>query len=170
MTNTDLFQSYRPALFGIAYRMLGSASEAEDVLQDAYLRYSAADTRDAIRSPKAYASAIVTRLCLDRLKSARAAREQYFGVWLPEPVLTPDDDADLQRSAERHESISLAFLVLLEALTPQERAVFLLHEVFEYEYAEIAAILEISAANCRQLLHRAKQRVAEGRPRPAKYL
>jgi len=171
MTDTDIFQTYRPVLFGIAYRMLGSASEAEDVLQDAYLRYSTAENRarvgqhDEIRSPKAYFSTIVTRLCLDRLKSARAEREQYLGVWLPEPVLTSDDDADPQRNVERHESISLAFLVLLEALTPQERAVFLLRQVFEYEYAEIATILQISEANCRQLAHRAKQRVAEDRPR-----
>lgn len=171
MTDIDMFQTYRPVLFGIAYRMLGSASEAEDVLQDTYLRYNAAETRvsagprDEIRSPKAYFSTIVTRLCLDRLKSARAEREQYLGIWLPEPVLTSDDDADLQRNVERHESISLAFLVLLEALTPQERAVFLLREVFEYEYAEIAMILETSVANCRQLSHRAKQRVEEDRPR-----
>ncbi|MEO7908992.1 MAG: RNA polymerase sigma-70 factor [Roseiflexaceae bacterium] len=171
MTDIDVFQTYRPMLFGIAYRMLGSASEAEDVLQDAYLRYNAVETRagagprDEIRSPKAYFSTIVTRLCLDRLKSARAEREQYLGIWLPEPILTPDGDADLQRHVERHESISLAFLVLLEALTPQERAVFLLREVFEYEYAEIAAILAISVANCRQLAHRAKQRVDEDRPR-----
>jgi RNA polymerase sigma-70 factor (ECF subfamily) len=109
MTDADMFQTYRPVLFGIAYRMLGSASDAEDVLQNAYLRYNAAEThasagpRDEIRSPKAYFSTIVTRLCLDRLKSARAAREQYLGIWLPEPVLTPDDDADLQRNVERHE-------------------------------------------------------------------
>lgn len=171
MTDTDIFQTYRPVLFGIAYRMLGSASDAEDVLQDAYVRHTVAEDRagvglhDAIRSPKAYFSTIVTRLCLDRLKSARAEREQYLGIWLPEPLLTPDDEADLQHNVERHESISLAFLVLLEALTPQERAVFLLREVFEYEYAEIAGMLGIGEANCRQLLHRAKQRVAEDRPR-----
>src|SRR4051794_8724849 len=115
MTDTDVFQTYRPMLFGIAYRMLGSASDAEDVLQDAYLRHIVAEHRasvgqhDEIRSPKAYFSTIVTRLCLDRLKSARTEREQYLGIWLPEPLLTPDDDADLQRSVERHESISLAF-------------------------------------------------------------
>ncbi len=171
MTDTDIFQTYRPVLFGIAYRMLGSASDAEDVLQDAYLRYTVAEHRaraglhDEIRSPKAYFSTIVTRLCLDRLKSARAEREHYLGIWLPEPMLMPDEDADLQYNVERYESISLAFLVLLEALTPQERAVFLLREVFEYEYVEIATILEIGEANCRQLLHRAKQRVAQDRPR-----
>ena len=168
MTDAERFQSYRPLLFSIAYRMLGSASEADDVLQDAYLRFASAQAHGEaapmqVRSLKAYLSTIVTRLCLDRLKAARAVREQYLGPWLPEPVLTQDDDA--QGDAERHESITLAFLVLLEALTPQERAVFLLREVFEYEYAEIAEMLGLSAANCRQLFHRAKERVAEGRPR-----
>jgi RNA polymerase sigma-70 factor (ECF subfamily) len=166
MTDTEAFQSYRPLLFSIAYRMLGSASEADDVLQDAYLRYAGAQSRDQepqVRSLKAYLSTIVTRLCLDRLKAAQSVREQYLGPWLPEPVLTQDDDP--QHDAELHESITLAFLVLLEALTPQERAVFLLREVFEYEYAEIAEVLGVSAANCRQLFHRAKERVAERRPR-----
>jgi RNA polymerase sigma-70 factor (ECF subfamily) len=168
MIDTEAFQSYRPLLFSIAYRMLGSASEADDVLQDAYLRYAGAQSHSAeppaqVRSLKAYLSTIVTRLCLDRLKAARTVREQYLGPWLPEPVLTQDDDP--QRDAELHESITLAFLVLLEALTPQERAVFLLREVFEYEYAEIAEMLSVSAANCRQLFHRAKERVAEGRQR-----
>jgi RNA polymerase sigma-70 factor (ECF subfamily) len=163
MIEAKAFETYRPLLFSIAYRMLGSASEADDVLQDAYPRYASASGQP-IRSLKAYLSTIVTRLCLDRLKAARTAREQYLGPWLPEPVLTVDD-ADLQREAERHESITLAFLVLLEALTPQERAVFLLREVFEYDYAEIADILGMSAANCRQLFHRAKARVAEQRPR-----
>jgi RNA polymerase sigma-70 factor (ECF subfamily) len=168
MTDVETFQAYRPLLFSIAYRMLGSASEADDVLQDAYLRYAGAQSRggdspNQVRSLKAYLSTIVTRLCLDRLKAAQTVREQYLGPWLPEPVLTQDDDA--QGDAERHESITLAFLVLLEALTPQERAVFLLREVFEYEYVEIAEMLGLSAANCRQIFHRAKQRIAEGRPR-----
>jgi RNA polymerase sigma-70 factor (ECF subfamily) len=163
MIDTEQFETLRPLLFSIAYRMLGSASEAEDVLQDAYLRWAGAST-EYIQSPKAYLSTVVTRLCLDRLKSARAKREQYLGSWLPEPVLTIDD-TDVTRNAERHESITLAFLVLLEALTPQERAVFLLREVFEYEYAEIAGMLGLSAANCRQLFHRAKVHVADQRPR-----
>ncbi len=166
MTDAETFQTYRPLLFSIAYRMLGSASEADDVLQDAYLRYAGAQSRGEepqVRSLKAYLSTIVTRLCLDRLKAARFVREQYLGPWLPEPVLTQEDDP--QRDAELHESITMAFLVLLEALTPQERAVFLLREVFEYEYAEIAEVLGLSPANCRQLFHRAKERVAEGRPR-----
>jgi RNA polymerase sigma-70 factor (ECF subfamily) len=164
MTDADLFQSHRPLLFAIAYRMLGSASEAEDVLQDAYLRY-AREPRKEVRSPASYLSTIVTRLCLDRLKSARATREHYPGPWLPEPVLTTGSEADAQLAAERQESIEFAFLILLESLTPQERAVFLLREVFEYEYADIAAILELSVANCRQLFHRARTRIAERKPR-----
>jgi len=157
----DVFTSERPRLFAIAYRMLGSASDAEDVLQDAWLRYRGADQAD-IRSPKAFAMTIVTRLCLDRLKSARAARETYVGPWLPEPVLTGDASRpDLQ--VERSETVTLAFLVLLEALSPEERAEFLLKDVFEYEHAEIAEMLGLSPANSRQLLRRAKQRLVERR-------
>src|SRR5204862_5841749 len=135
----DVFNTDRPLLFSIAYRMLGSASDAEDVLQDAWLRYRGAD-RTSIRSPQAFATTIVTRLCLDRLKSARATREEYVGPWLPEPVLTSEvemPDTMLQRS----ESVTLAFLVLLEKLSPEERAVFLLKDVFEYEHAEVAEML-----------------------------
>ena len=155
------FQAHRPLLFSIAYRMLGSASDAEDVLQDAWLRY-----RDAtdVRSPRALAATIVTRLCLDRLKAARARREQYVGPWLPEPVLTSDQegpDVALQRS----ESVTLAFLLLLEALSPEERAAFVLKEAFDYGHAEIGRILETTAENSRQLLHRAKARLKQGRPR-----
>jgi RNA polymerase sigma-70 factor, ECF subfamily len=160
---TDDFQSYRPLLFSIAYRMTGSASEAEDIVQDSYLRYRAAG--DQIRSTKSYLSTIVTRLCLDHLKSARAQREQYIGPWLPEPLLTDDTDMAGFQKVEQRESIATAFLVLLEALNPQERAVFLLREVFEYEYAEIAEALGQSAANCRQIFHRAQQRLADRRPR-----
>ena len=157
----DVFNTDRPLLFSIAYRMLGSASDAEDVLQDAWLRYRGADAA-TIRSPKAFATTIVTRLCLDRLKSARATREEYVGPWLPEPVLTSElDPAD---RAQRAESVTLAFLVLLETLSPEERAVFLLKEIFEYDHAEIAGMLDTTAANSRQLLHRAKARLAEGRP------
>jgi len=143
--------------------MLGSASDAEDILQDAWLRYRSAD-RSTVRSPKAFATTIVTRLCLDRLKSARAAREQYVGPWLPEPVLTfevEDPDTLLQRT----ESVTLAFLVLLEKLSPEERAVFLLKDIFEYDHAEVAEMLGMTAGNSRQLLHRAKARLSEGRPR-----
>jgi len=158
----EVFNTDRPLLFSIAYRMLGSASDAEDVLQDAWLRYQSAD-ETAIRSPKAFATTIVTRLCLDRLKSARATREKYVGPWLPEPVLTSEverPDSVLQRA----ESVTLAFLVLLETLSPEERAVFLLKEIFEYAHSEIAEMLGITLDNSRQLLHRAKARLAEARP------
>jgi RNA polymerase sigma-70 factor (ECF subfamily) len=158
------FQSYRPLLFAIAYRMTGSASEAEDIVQDCYLRYHAADPGE-IRSLKSYLSTIVTRLSLDHLKSARVQREQYIGPWLPEPILTSDSALAALQSVEQRESISTAFLLMLEALSPHERAVFLLHEVFEYQYAEIAAMLGLSAANCRQLFHRAQAHLAERRQR-----
>jgi RNA polymerase sigma-70 factor (ECF subfamily) len=158
------FQTQRPTLFAIAYRMLGSASEAEDVLQDAYLRY-ASTPPDTIRSLKSYLATIVSRLCLDRLKAARTLREQYIGPWLPEPILTPTTTTDLQQTVELHESVTLAFLVLLESLTPHERAVFLLHEVFEYAHDEIAEILAISAANSRQIFSRAKKQLVQQRPR-----
>jgi RNA polymerase sigma-70 factor, ECF subfamily len=163
MTNPDEFLSYRPLLFSIAYRMLGTASDAEDVVQDAWIRYASAQPGD-LRSSKAWLTTVVTRLCLDRLKSARATREEYVGPWLPEPVLTSSEerpDAMLQR----HESVTLAFLVLLETLSPEERAVFLLKEAFDYSHDEIAEMLQTTAANARQLLHRAKEHVADRRPR-----
>jgi RNA polymerase sigma-70 factor, ECF subfamily len=163
MTEVDLFQSHRPALFAVAYRMLGSASDAEDVVQDAWLRYARAQPAD-LRSPHAYLTTIVTRLCLDRLKSARAAREQYVGPWLPEPVFTGRREGP-EQSLALAESVTLAFLVLLETLSPEEPAVFLLREVFDHEYDEIAATLETTSANCRQLFHRAKMRIVEKRPR-----
>jgi RNA polymerase sigma-70 factor (ECF subfamily) len=158
--NQDVFQADRRRLFSIAYRMLGSASDADDVLQDAWLRYWSVDPL-TIRAPQSLATTIVTRLCLDRLKSARMAREAYIGPWLPEPVLTSefeDPDATLQRS----ESVTLAFLVLLEALSPEERAVFVLKDVFEYKHTEVAGMLGTSPENSRQLLHRAKARLAKG--------
>lgn len=159
----DIFQIDRPLLFSIAYRMLGSASDAEDVLQDAWLRYRGVD-RSTIRSPKAFATTIVTRLCLDRLKSARMTREEYIGPWLPEPVLTSELENPAAR-LQRAESVTLAFLVLLEKLSPEERAVFVLKDIFEYDHSEIAEMLGTTADNSRQLLHRAKARLAEGRPR-----
>jgi RNA polymerase sigma-70 factor (TIGR02957 family) len=162
MAEIDLFQTRRRALFGMAYRMLGSATEAEDVLQDAWLRFSAASPK-GLRSAEAYLTTIVTRLCLDRLKSARRAREEYVGPWLPEPIAAGEGGPE--RSLALAESLSLAFMVLLETLSPEERAVFLLREVFDYEYAEIAEVLELSRANCRQLLHRAKGRLSERKPR-----
>jgi len=143
--------------------MLGSASDAEDVLQDAWLRCRSVD-RSAIRSAKAFATTVVTRLCLDRLKSARRTREEYVGPWLPEPVLTREVENPETR-LQRAESVTLAFLVLLEKLSPEERAVFLLKDIFEYDHAEISGILGTTVDNSRQLLHRAKARLAEGRPR-----
>ena len=164
MTDPQLYAAHRPRLVALAYRMLGSASEAEDVVQDAFVRVHTAAPAD-VRSPAAYLTTIVTRLCLDRLKAARTAREAYLGPWLPEPVLTVDAASDPHTMVEQHESITLAFLVLLESLTPQERAVFLLRDVFGYSYAEIAHTLGASVANCRQVLHRAKAQIEERRPR-----
>lgn len=161
---TEAFETYRPLLFSIAYRMLGSASEADDILQETYLRYRSS-TESEISSLKAYLTTIITHLCLDYLKSARVQREQYIGPWLPEPILTTDADNMPNNVVEQHESISLAFLVLLEILTPPERAVFLLREVFEFDYQEIAQMLGKSSANCRQLFHRAKAYLAERRHR-----
>jgi RNA polymerase sigma-70 factor, ECF subfamily len=163
VTNSDVFDTDRPLLFSIAYRMLGSASDAEDVVQDAWMRYRGAEP-SSIRSPKAFATTIVTRLCLDRLKSARATREEYIGPWLPEPIVTATTEAP-DAMLQRAESLTLAFLVLLEDLSPEERAVFLLKEVFEYEHAEIAGMLGTTSENSRQLFHRAKSRIARGRPR-----
>lgn len=162
MTNhAETFETHRPRLFSIAYRMLGSAMEAEDVVQESYLRFMATPIEE-VKSPKAFLTTVTTRLCLDQLKSARAQREHYVGPWLPEPLLTEESPADV---VDRHEMISLAFLVLLESLTPVERAIFLLREVFDYDYNEIAQIVDKSEANCRQLYHRAKQYLTERRPR-----
>lgn len=161
MTSADFFDRNRPLFFSIAYRMLGSASDAEDVVQDAWLRYNSADPA-SIRSPKSFATTIVTRLCLDRLKSARATREEYIGPWLPEPVLTADTEPP-DETVQRAESVTLAFLVLLETLSPEERAVFILKEACDCDHAEIARTLGISVESSRQLLHRAKERVAVGR-------
>ena len=157
------FETYRPLMFSIAYRMLGSATEAEDILQEAFLRYQG--TAQEIVSPKAFLSTIVTRLCLTRLASAQVQRETYLGPWLPEPILMADETVETTHRAELHESLSVAFLVLLEQLTPVERAVFLLRQVFDYEYAEIADILGKDETACRQILSRAKKHIAENRPR-----
>ncbi len=153
----NTFESYRPLMFAIAYRMLGSAMDAEDIVQEAFLRYQGASNIDM---PKAFLTTVVTRLCLDQLKSARVQRESYIGPWLPEPLITSQSPLDNQ-----YESISLAFLVLLESLTPVERAVFLLREVFDYDYSEIAQIVDKEEAACRQSFHRAKAHIAEHRPR-----
>jgi RNA polymerase sigma-70 factor (ECF subfamily) len=159
----NVFETDRRLLFSIAYRMLGSATDAEDILQDAWLRYHAED-RSAIRSPRAFATTIVTRLCLDRLKSARVSREEYVGPWLPEPVLTSEVEGP-ETMLERAESVTLAFLVLLEKLSPEERAVFLLKDIFGYDHAEIGEMLGTTPENSRQLLHRAKSRLADAHPR-----
>jgi RNA polymerase sigma-70 factor (ECF subfamily) len=156
MAPAEEFREQRPRLFALAYRMLGSAADAEDVLQDAWLRLQAAEP-GGIVSLGAWLSTVVTRLCLDHLKSARHRRESYPGPWLPEPLPT-------EATADR-ESISMAFLLLLEQLTPAERAAYLLHEVFDYSHGEIAEILGTSAANCRQLAVRAKGHLRERRPR-----
>ena len=157
------FERHRSHLFAFAYRMLGSASEAEDVVQDAWLRSATTEDTD-LRSPRAYLMTVVTRLALDRLKSARVTREQYVGPWLPEPLLT-DGRPEPEESAALAESLTLAFMVLLDRLSPEERAVFVLREVLEYSYTEIAAVLNESEANCRQLLHRAKEHLHSARPR-----
>jgi RNA polymerase sigma-70 factor, ECF subfamily len=157
----DVYSQLRPLLFSIAYRMLSSVADAEDVVQEAFLRYHAADAD--IESPKAYLSAVTTRLCIDHLRSARVRRESYVGQWLPEPLLT--DDADPAQTVADADSLSLSFLLVLERLSPVERAVFLLHDVFGYDYREVAGIVERSPDNCRQIGVRARRHVSEHRPR-----
>ncbi|MBY8342150.1 RNA polymerase sigma-70 factor [Streptomyces spinosirectus] len=160
----DEFETHRPRLFGLAYRMLGSADEAEDAVQDAYLRFSGAD-RTGIEHPAAWLAKVVTNLCLTRLTSARARRESYVGVWLPEPVVTSGGTLGPLESAEQREAVSLAMLVLLERLGPTERAVYVLREAFGYGHREIAEALDLTEANSRQLHRRAVQRVSEERAR-----
>jgi RNA polymerase sigma-70 factor, ECF subfamily len=174
---TEVFEDLRPLMFSIAYRMLGSVADAEDIVQEAFLRYHRAVAGGSqIESPKAFLSSVTTRLSIDQLRSARSRREAYVGPWLPEPVLTgsvlsgpvvaggwagPDPAA----RAEEADSLSMAFLLLLERLSPTERAVFLLHDVFDYGYGEIAGIVGKTEDNCRQLARRARQHVAEHKPR-----
>ena len=168
---TAVYQALRPLLFSVAYRMLSSVTEAEDVVQEAFLRYHrAVAAHGEPDSPKAYLSTVVTRLCIDQLRSARVRRESYVGEWLPEPLLTGAallslPAADPAAAAEQADSLSMAFLLLLERLTPLERAVFLLHDVFGYGYDETARIVGRSSASCRQLAHRARQHVDAARPR-----
>jgi RNA polymerase sigma-70 factor (ECF subfamily) len=164
MTDTDLHLELRPLLFSIAYRMVGSVSEAEDIVQETFLRYHRAQPTE-VEHPKAYLSAVTTRLAIDHLRSARARREEYVGPWLPEPLVSEDAAADPSAQAELADSLSLAFLVLLERLSPVERAAFLLREVFVYPYDEIAEIIGKSEANARQLVSRARRHVDEERPR-----
>lgn len=189
MSTADVYTELRPLMFAIAYRMVGSVSEAEDIVQEAFLRYhraqsgpqekagGEADGAARIDSPKAYLSAVTTRLCIDYLRSARARREAYLGEWLPEPLLTGDVQrgggplfadhvaADPGRLAEQADSLSMAFLLLLERLSPVERAVFLLRDVFGYGYDEIARVVGRSEDNCRQLALRARRHVGERKPR-----
>jgi RNA polymerase sigma-70 factor (TIGR02957 family) len=165
VSDAALLDELRPGAFAIAYRMLGTVSEAEDVVQEALLRlYRAQREGERIDSPRAYISTVVTRLGIDQLRSARRQRETYVGEWLPEPLLTSDDE-DPARQAEMADSLSLAFLVMLESLSPEQRAVFLLREVFDYPYDEIARIVGKSEANARQLAVRARRHVHEHRPR-----
>lgn len=163
MNRLQQFNQHRPLLFAIAYRMLGSVVDAEDMVQETFLRWQLV-TLETVQSAKSYLSSIITRLCIDHLRSARVKREQYVGPWLPEPILT-QLTSDTMNTVELADSVSTAFLVLLEKLSPLERAVFLLREVFDYEYEEIGRIVDKSPINCRQIVRRAKQHLASQRPR-----
>jgi RNA polymerase sigma-70 factor (TIGR02957 family) len=166
MTDHDqLLDELRPVAFAVAYRMLGSVSEAEDVVQEALLRvHQALDGGEQIASPRAFAATVSARLAINELRSARARRERYVGEWLPEPIVTDGED-DPARHAEMADSLSLAMLVLLESLSPEQRAVLVLHDVFDYGYREIAAIIGKSEDNVRQLGTRARRHVEQRRPR-----
>ncbi len=159
----ERFDEHRKFLFSIAYRMLGSVTEAEDLVQETFLRWRQAAVEE-VESPKAYLATIITRLCINHLNSARVRRERYVGPWLPEPALTSLVEEPL-RAARMAESLTLAFLILLESLSPVERAVLLLREVFDYDYAEIAPIVGKTEANCRQILKRARAHIADRRAR-----
>jgi RNA polymerase sigma-70 factor (ECF subfamily) len=156
------FESHRSALTGLAYRMLGSRAEAEDVVQDAYLRWHEAD-HAAIEEPRRYLGTVVTRLCLDLMKSAKARREVYVGQWLPEPVV--DEALDAETAGELAQDLSVALMLVLERLSPLERASFLLHDVFGLDFAEVGRALDRGEAACRQLAARARAHIEEGRPR-----
>lgn len=160
----DSFTTHRSLLFGIAYRMLGRVSEAEDAVQEVWLKWQKQDLA-TIQSPKAWLVAATTRLCIDQLRSARREREKYYGVWLPEPLM-PLAEGDPGRSAELADSLSMAFMMMLESLGPDERAVFLMREVFACDYADVATIVGKSEANCRQIVRRAKERL-QAKPRTA---
>src|ERR687892_162216 len=161
----SVYEDLRPLLFSIAYRMVSSASDAEDIVQEAFLRFHRESGKGAdIESPKAWLSTVTTRLAINHVKSARVRRESYVGTWLPEPLLT-DTESEGARHAETADSLSLAFLVLLERLGPVERAVFLLREVFDYGYDEIAAVVGKSEDNCRQIAVRARRQIETKKPR-----
>jgi len=157
MNRPETFNEYRPLLMSIAYRMLGTRADAEDAVQETFLRYQA--TQEEPSSPKALLATIITRLCIDELRSSRVQRERYVGPWLPEPVVTEGTKVEMA------ESLTMAFLVLLESLTAVERAAFLLHEVFDYDYTEIAGMIGKTEASCRQMVHRAKERITTRRRR-----
>ena len=166
---TSHYAEYRPLMFSIAYRMTGSVSDAEDIVQEAFLRAGQAASKGAsqgadVESPKAYLATITTRLAIDHLRSARVRRESYVGTWLPEPLIG-NPEPDPAELAETSDSLSMAFLVLLESLAPAERAVFLLREVFGYDYGEIADITGKTEAACREIFTRARRHIDEGRPR-----
>ncbi len=159
----EIFEEERPRLARFAYRMLGSCADADDVLQEAFLRWTGADRSD-VQSPGAYLSSIVARLCIDQRRSIEARKANYVGPWLPEPIVGAAE-SDPARRLETAETVSLALLMILESLSPVERAAFLLRRVFDYGYDEIGAILEKSVPNCRQLVHRAERAIEDGRPR-----
>ncbi|ELS51575.1 RNA polymerase sigma-70 factor [Streptomyces viridochromogenes] len=165
-SETDVFEEHRPVLLGVAYRMLGRVADAEDVVQEAWLRWSGAD-RSAVREPRGYLVRVTTRLAIDRLRQVKARGETYVGPWLPEPYVTDFGDSvpDTAERAVLADSVSLAVLVVLESLSPLERAVFVLREAFGYPYAEIAAMLDRGEAAVRQLAGRARKHVDERRPR-----
>jgi len=151
MERLEIFQKYKPLLFAISYRMLGSVTEAEDMIQEAWIRWQITST--VVKSPKAFLCSLTTRLCIDRLRYLRRERDKYVGLWLPEPLITKDE-------LEISESISYAFLVLLECLSPTERAVFILREAFDYDYVQIASIVDKTISNCRQIFHRSRKKIA----------
>ncbi|WP_405398105.1 RNA polymerase sigma factor SigJ [Streptomyces microflavus] len=163
-THMDRFEASMPRLEAIAYRLLGSASDAEDAVQDTFLRWQAADV-DRIEVPEAWLTKVLTNLCLNQLTSARARRESYVGQWLPEPLLAGDPMLGPADTAEQRESVSYAVLALMERLTPNERVVYVLREAFDYPHRKIAEILDITEASCQQIFHRAKKHIAEGKAR-----
>jgi RNA polymerase sigma-70 factor (ECF subfamily) len=165
-TRTTVYEELRPLLFSIAYRMVASTSDAEDIVQEAFLRFHREARRGTdIASPKAWLSTVTTRLAINHVQSARVRRERYVGTWLPEPIVTDTEPGGLMDDAETADSLSLAFLVLLESLGPVERAVFLLREVFDYGYDEVAAVVGKSPDNCRQIAVRARRQVEARKPR-----
>ncbi|MEU6857407.1 RNA polymerase sigma-70 factor [Glycomyces sp. NPDC046736] len=165
-TDVDLFEASRPRLEAIAYRLLGSASEAEDAVQETFLRWQSTD-RERLDVPEAWLTKVLTNLCLNQLTSARARRETYVGQWLPEPVLAGDPMLGPADTFEQRESVSIAVLTLMERLTPVERGVYVLREAFAYPHREIAQILDLTEASSQQIYHRAKQHLADGRARKA---